>query len=58
LLADAEARRIPVVVLTAKGRQQPKSAAAPNIRSHLEKPFDPKDLKDRIEKILAGKAAQ
>ena len=54
LMADAEARRIPVIVLTAKGGLQEKSAAAPNIRFHLEKPFDPKDLKDRIGKILKG----
>jgi len=58
LLADARARRIPVIVLTAKGGLQDKSAVAPNIQSHIEKPFDPKDLTDCIDKILKSKASE
>ena len=58
LLADAQARRIPVIVLTAKGGQQKNSAVAPNIQSHIEKPFDPKDLTDCIDRILKSKAAE
>jgi len=57
LLTDARARRIPVIVLTAKGGQRDKSAVAPNILSHMEKPFDPKDLKDCIDKILSHKSS-
>jgi two-component system, OmpR family, alkaline phosphatase synthesis response regulator PhoP len=55
LLTDAQARQIPVIVLTARGGLQGTSALAPNIQYHMEKPFDPKDLKDRIESILANK---
>jgi CheY-like chemotaxis protein len=58
LLADAQARQIPVIVLTAKGGLQEQSAIAPNILSHMEKPFDPKDLKDCIDKILKTRSAE
>jgi len=58
LMPDARARQIPVIVLTAKGGLEDKSALAPNIQSHLEKPFDPQELKERIEKILTGKEAE
>jgi DNA-binding response OmpR family regulator len=58
VLADAKTRHIPVLVLTAKGGLQEKSALAPNIQSHMEKPFHPQELKDRIEKILNSKAAE
>ena len=56
LMADATACRIPVIVLTAKGGQKEKSLLAPNIRSHLEKPFDPQELKSHIEEILHSKS--
>jgi CheY-like chemotaxis protein len=52
LLANAAVSHIPVIVLTARGGLQDQSALAPNIQFHLEKPFDPQDLKDCIDKIL------
>jgi len=52
LLTHAEARQIPIIVLTAKGGLKEQSAQAPNIHSHLEKPFDPQELKNRIQSIL------
>ena len=52
LMADPVACRIPVIVLTAKGGMQEISLNAPNIRFHLEKPFDPQELKDRVREAL------
>jgi two-component system, OmpR family, alkaline phosphatase synthesis response regulator PhoP len=52
LLADAQARKIPVLVVTARGGLQSISAESPNIRHHIEKPFDPSDFRARVQAIL------
>ena len=45
-------KRIPVLVLTAKGQLRDQFEAAGNVASYLEKPFDPKTLRDIISHIL------
>jgi CheY-like chemotaxis protein len=45
---DPRTRAVPVVVLTAKGATKGVFDAAPNVAAHLEKPFDPKSLRELV----------
>jgi len=55
-LMEREAtRNIPIVILTAKGQVRDSFQIFPNVRYFIEKPFEPKDLKNKIGEIL-GKA--
>ncbi|MFA5140918.1 MAG: response regulator [Elusimicrobiota bacterium] len=47
-----KAKSIPVVVLTAKGQVRDLFENAPNVAAYLEKPFDPKKLKEMISSLL------
>lgn len=47
-----ETRSIPVIVLTAKGQMRDLFALGSNIVAFMEKPFDPKGLRDKIRKLL------
>jgi len=48
---------IPVVVLTAKGQVRELFEQAPNVAAYLEKPFDPKKLKEMISSLLGANPA-
>jgi len=50
-------RSIPVLVLTAKGQMRDLFEIAPNVAAYIEKPFDPKSLRERIREILAKNQA-
>ncbi len=50
-----ETRSIPVIILTAKGQMRDLFALGTNIIAFMEKPFDPKGLRDKIREILASK---
>lgn len=45
---DARTKAVPVVVLTAKGEMKDLFNAATNVAAHLEKPFDPKALRELV----------
>lgn len=45
---DARTKAVPVVVLTAKGEMKELFHAATNVAAHLEKPFDPKSLRELV----------
>ncbi len=45
-------RAVPIVVLTAKGHVKDLFDMADNVATFLDKPFDPKKLRDLIEGIL------
>ncbi len=47
-------RSVPLVVLTAKGQMRELFEMAPNVAAYIEKPFDPKNLRDMIAGMLAG----
>jgi len=55
LLEDQKTKNIPVVVLTAKGHMRETFELASNVRSYVEKPFEPKDLIKNIVDILKSK---
>lgn len=53
LAEDPEARLVPVLVLTAKGEMRDLFQLAPNVAAYIEKPFDPKKLRELIAGMLA-----
>lgn len=49
-------RSIPILVLTAKGQKmRDLFEMAPNVAAYVQKPFDPKTLRELIAGILSGK---
>ncbi len=56
LQADPRTAKIPIVILTAKGQKMRELfEMAPNVAAYVQKPFNPKVLKDLIVNLLAGK---
>ena len=56
LQQNSETRHIPVIVLTAKGdKMRDLFEIAPNVNAYIQKPFEPKRLKELIAGILSGK---
>ncbi len=49
---SAHARKVPIVVLTAKGQMRDLFETLPNVASYLEKPFDPKKLREMVAGVL------
>lgn len=47
-------RPIPLVILTAKGQTRELFQMAPNVAAYIEKPFDPKNLRELIAGMLGG----
>lgn len=45
---DPRTKAVPVVVLTAKGEMKDLFHSTPNVAAHLEKPFDPKSLRELV----------
>ncbi len=48
-------RPIPLIVLTAKGQMRDLFEMAPNVAGYIEKPFDPKRLRELVAGALSGK---
>jgi two-component system phosphate regulon response regulator PhoB len=58
LQANPNTRGIPILVLTAKGQKmRDLFEMAPNVAAYVQKPFDPKMLRELIAGILASKKA-
>jgi two-component system alkaline phosphatase synthesis response regulator PhoP len=56
LQKEPKTKTIPILVLTAKGQKMRELfEMAPNVAAYVQKPFDPKMLRDLIEGILSGK---
>ena len=55
LREDPAASKIPLIVLTAKGQMRDLFGKSPNVAAYIEKPFNPKDLRDMVTGMLAGK---
>jgi len=45
-------RKVPVVVLTAKGQMRELFESCGNVAAYLEKPFDPRKLREMIASVL------
>jgi two-component system alkaline phosphatase synthesis response regulator PhoP len=48
MFEDPRTKAVPVVVLTAKGEMKDLFHSTPNVAAHLEKPFDPKELRELV----------
>ncbi|MBI4386711.1 MAG: response regulator [Elusimicrobia bacterium] len=58
LQKEDRTKSIPILVLTAKGqRMRDLFELAPNVAAYVQKPFDPKMLRELITGILAAKKA-
>lgn len=58
LQSDEKTRRIPILVLTAKGQKmRDMFEMAPNVAAYVQKPFDPKMLRELIAGIIAQRDA-
>jgi len=58
LQSNNRTRGIPILVLTARGQKmRDLFEMAPNVAAYVQKPFDPKMLRELIAGILAGKPA-
>jgi len=56
LQSEPKTRGIPILVLTAKGQKmRDLFEMAPNVAAYVQKPFDPKMLRELIAGILASK---
>ncbi|OGS05018.1 MAG: hypothetical protein A3G41_01055 [Elusimicrobia bacterium RIFCSPLOWO2_12_FULL_59_9] len=51
---DRTTASIPVMVLTAKGQMKDLFQHAPNVAAYMEKPFDPKVLREKVRAILGS----
>ena len=48
-------KKIPLLILTAKGQMRDLFTISPNVAAYLDKPFDPKKLRDLVAGILEKK---
>lgn len=52
LLDDPKTRDIPIIILTAKGQLRDVFSMSANVKAYIEKPFDPKTLRQKIAESL------
>lgn len=52
---EPRTKGVPVIVLTAKGETKDLFETSPNAAAHIEKPFDPRALRDLVASMLEGK---
>ncbi|MHB9154928.1 MAG: response regulator [Endomicrobiales bacterium] len=55
LVENEETRSIPIVILTAKGQMRDLFGMASNVVAYIEKPFDPRVLREKIKEIMEKK---
>ena len=50
-------RKIPIIILTAKGQMRDLFSMASNVAAYIEKAFDPKTLREKVNEILSSRAS-
>lgn len=56
LLENPATKDIPIIILTAKGQLRDVFAMSANVTAYIEKPFDPKTLRTKIQEALVSKS--
>jgi len=56
LLENPKTKDIPIIILTAKGQLKDVFSMSANVRAYIEKPFDPKALRGKIQEALGDKS--
>ncbi|HOW27246.1 MAG TPA: response regulator [Elusimicrobiota bacterium] len=52
LAENDETRKIPIIILTAKGQMKDMFAMSSNIAAYMDKPFDPMEIRSKVREIL------
>jgi two-component system, OmpR family, alkaline phosphatase synthesis response regulator PhoP len=55
MLESDSLRTIPIIILTAKGQMKELFGMASNVVAYIEKPFDPKMLREKVIEVLNKK---
>ena len=55
MFAEPRTKPVPVIMLTAKGGMRELHEHAPNVAAHIDKPFDPRALRELVSGMLEGK---
>jgi CheY-like chemotaxis protein len=55
MFAEPRTKLVPVVMLTAKGAMRELHAVTPNVAAHIDKPFDPRALRELVGEMMGGK---
>lgn len=55
MYADPRTKAVPVLMLTAKGGMRDLHDRTPNVAAHVDKPFDPRVLRDLVGGMLGKK---
>jgi CheY-like chemotaxis protein len=55
MYSDPRTKAIPVLMLTAKGDMKELHHRTPNVAAHVDKPFDPKTLREMVAGMLGHK---
>jgi DNA-binding response OmpR family regulator len=53
LFKDPDMRRIPILILTARGNAREILELVPNVSQYMEKPFEPEILLQNVRKLLS-----
>jgi CheY-like chemotaxis protein len=53
---EPRTKLVPILMLTAKGGMRGLHAAAPNVAAHVDKPFDPRALRELVGGMMGGKS--
>ena len=55
MFEDPRTKPVPVLMLTAKGEMRGLHALTPNVAAHIDKPFDPRALRELIAGMMGGR---
>ena len=55
MFEEPRTKLVPVVMLTAKGEMRELHAVTPNVAAHVDKPFDPRALRELVDGMMGGK---
>ncbi len=55
MFEEPRTKLVPVLMLTAKGAMRELHAVTPNVAAHIDKPFDPRALRELVGEMMGGK---
>jgi CheY-like chemotaxis protein len=55
MFQEPRTKLVPVLMLTAKGGMRELHAVTPNVAAHIDKPFDPRALRELVGEMMGGK---
>ena len=55
MFEEPRTKLVPIIMLTAKGAMRDLHAVTPNVAAHIDKPFDPRALRELVGEMMGGK---